>query len=126
MSSSGRKFNSRLIGQRLIEAGYLSREQLDEALIRQYETGLLLGEICLLSDWITYAELKACLPPLRSRLGERLLALGYINMEQLWLALLEQRQTGQKLGEVLIVRGWLTLDKLALVLPSAVPKEAAP
>jgi len=102
-----RQFSSSLIGQRLIEAGYLTEEKLREALKAQTETGLLLGEVCLLKGWLSYPQLKECLPSLRSRLGERLLALGYITIEQLWLALLEQRHSGHKLGEILVERGWL-------------------
>lgn len=101
------RFASSLIGQRLIEAGYLTEAQLREALSAQQETGLLLGEVCMLKGWLNYAQLKECLPSLRSRLGERLLSLGYITMEQLWLALLEQRHSGHKLGEILVDRGWL-------------------
>lgn len=110
-----RQFASSLIGQRLIEAGFLTEEQLREALVAQGQTGLLLGEICLLKGWLTYEQLKECLPPLRTRLGEKLLAHGYISMEQLWLALLEQRLSGARLGEILVDRGWIdkvTLDRL--------------
>lgn len=111
---SKRPFASSLIGQRMIEAGYLTDEQLREALVAQAETGLLLGEVCILKEWLTYQQVKECLPELRTRLGERLMAHGYITMEQLWLALLEQRHSGWRLGEILVSRGWVdkvTLDK---------------
>ena len=101
------KLNASLIGQRLIEQGYLSSQQLDEALQLQRETGLLLGEVCLLKGWVNYDQLKQCLPSLRSKLGEKLMSLGYITIEQLWLALLEQRHSGERLGEILVVRGWV-------------------
>lgn len=101
------KLHASLIGQRLIESGFLKSEQLEEALKLQKETGLLLGEICLLKGWVTYQQLKDCLPSLRSKLGEKLLALGYITIEQLWLAILEQRHSGDRLGEILVVRGWV-------------------
>jgi hypothetical protein len=107
-----RSFSSSLIGQRLIEAGYLTEAQLREALAAQADTGLLLGEICMLKGWLDYGQLKECLPKLRSKLGERLLALGYITMEQLWLAIFEQRQSGDRLGAILVERGWI--DKAAL------------
>lgn len=109
------RLKASLIGQRLVESGLLSEDELSEALSIQSNTGLLLGEVCLLKGWIAYAELKDCLPALRSRLGERLLAMGYITIEQLWLALLEQRHTGEKLGEILVSRGWIdkaTLDSI--------------
>lgn len=110
------KLNASLIGQRLIEGGYLKGEQLEEALKLQRETGLLLGEVCLLKGWVTFEQLKECLPTLRSKLGEKLIALGYITIEQLWLALLEQRHSGERLGEILIVRGWVDRSVLESVI----------
>ncbi|HNB21434.1 MAG TPA: hypothetical protein PKZ32_03410 [Candidatus Melainabacteria bacterium] len=110
------KLNASLIGQRLIEGGYLKQEQLNEALKLQRETGLLLGEVCLLKGWLSYEQLKECLPTLRNKLGEKLLALGYITIEQLWLAILEQRHSGERLGEILIVRGWIDRSVLDTVV----------
>jgi hypothetical protein len=110
------KLNASLIGQRLIERGYLKGDQLEEALKLQRETGLLLGEVCLLKGWLSHEQLKECLPNLRSRLGEKLMVLGYITIEQLWLALLEQRHSGERLGEILIVRGWVDRSVLESVV----------
>lgn len=42
------------------------------------------------------------------RLGERLLAKGYITQDQLTVGLLEQKVTGQKLGKTLIALGFLS------------------
>ena len=116
MEKDNRNFASSLIGQRLIEAGYLTEERLQQALSIQLETGLLLGEVCILKGWLEYGQLKECLPPLRSRLGEKLLASGLITMEQLWLALLEQRQSGLRLGEILVERGWIDPANLERIL----------
>lgn len=118
MNQSRRNFSSSLLGQRLIEAGYLTDKQLREAMAAQAETGLLLGEVCMLKGWLSYAQLKECLPNLRSKTGEKLLALGYITMEQLWLALFEQRQTGVKLGTILVERGWIDQAILENVIGS--------
>ncbi|GEM_PF-2300305 len=125
MPQSPRSFSSSLIGQRLIEAGHLTEQQLREALDAQADTGLLLGEVCMLKGWITYEQLKECLPSLRSKLGERLLAHGYITMEQLWLALFEQRQTGAKLGAILIDRGWIDQQALTSVVGESKAPRAA-
>ncbi len=111
-----RQFAASFIGQRLLEAGYITEEQLKAALVHQVETGLLLGEVCLLKGWVSYAQLKECLPSLRSRIGDRLLSLGYITAEQLWLALVEQRQSGLRLGDILINRGWVDRSALELLL----------
>lgn len=118
LEASHIKLKASLIGQRLLESKLLTEAQLNEALHLQSETGLLFGEVCLLKGWISYSDLKQCLPELRSKLGERLLANGYITIEQLWLALLEQRHTGDKLGEILISRGWLDTATLDSVMKS--------
>ncbi len=119
------KLQASLIGQRLLESGLLSEEKLIEALQLQTETGLLLGEICLLKGWLPYSGLKECLPPMRSRLGERLLGLGYIGMEQLWLAILEQRHCGEKLGEILVRRGWVDRQIIETVAANKVAVKRA-
>jgi type IV pilus assembly protein PilB len=110
------EFSSSLIGQRLVEAGYLTIDQLKEALNIQKDTGLLFGEVCVLQGWLSYQQVRECLPDLRSRVGDKLLAHGLITMQQLWLAILEQRQTGKRLGEILVERGWLSTQVLESVL----------
>jgi hypothetical protein len=105
LEKTARSFTSSMIGQRLIEAGHITEQQLREALAAQAETGLLLGEVCMLKGWINYFQLRECLPPMRSRIGERLLSAGLITIEQLWKAILEQRQTGELLGEILVSNG---------------------
>ncbi len=114
MTKPKRQFSSSLIGQRLIEAGYLTQEQLDKALAQQSETGLLFGEVCLLHGWITFEQLKECLPPLRSKIGQKLMEQGVITIEQLYLALVEQRSTGHRLGHILIARGWVDESKMTV------------
>jgi hypothetical protein len=102
-----RRLNAGLIGSRLIEAGYLTREQLQEALVAQRETGLLLGEVCMIRGWLTYDQLAECLRPTRAKLGNKLVARDKITIQQLWMALLEQRVSGEKLGQILLRRGWV-------------------
>lgn len=46
-----------------------------------------------------------------SRLGNRLVEEGYISSDQLRIALIEQRLSGKKLGEVLTTLGFLTKDQ---------------
>ncbi len=50
------------------------------------------------------------------KLGEKLIAMGYITIEQLWLALLEQRHSGDRLGEILVVRGWVDQNVLTQIV----------
>ncbi|HEY9791190.1 MAG TPA: hypothetical protein V6D22_12365 [Candidatus Obscuribacterales bacterium] len=101
------RLNAGLIGHRLIEAGYLTQDRLHDALIAQRETGLLLGEVCMIRGWLTYEQLMHCLRPTRSKLGNKLLGLDKITIQQLWMALLEQRTSGEKLGQILLRRGWV-------------------
>lgn len=78
----------------------------------QRETALLLGEVCILRGWLTYEQLHECLRPLRSRLGNKLLSAGKISAEQLWTAILEQRCSGERLGKILLERGWVDAHTL--------------
>src|SRR5438477_9816535 len=94
LEKTEQRFSSSMIGQRLIEAGYITDDQLRQALAAQSQTGLLLGEVCMLKGFITYPQLQTCLPPMRQRIGEKLLAANLITIDQLWSALLEQRSTG--------------------------------
>lgn len=52
----------------------------------------------------------------KSRLGRLLINRGYLSEGQLDEALLLQRETGQRLGEVLIAAGWVTDKELHRVL----------
>lgn len=54
------------------------------------------------------------------RLGDRLVSEGYISSDQLRIALTEQKNTGKKLGEVLITLGFLTEEESREVVGDAV------
>lgn len=54
------------------------------------------------------------------RLGDRLVQEGYISPDQLRIALIEQKLTGKKLGEVLITLGFLPEDESREVIGDAV------
>lgn len=54
------------------------------------------------------------------RLGDQLVQEGYISPDQLRIALIEQKLTGKKLGEVLITLGFLTEDQSREVIGDAV------
>lgn len=110
------KFEAGIIGQRLLECGYITRKQLDEALLLQKKTGMFLGEVCLLKGFVSYTQLIECLPGVKSKLGEKLIGLGYITAEQLFQAILEQRNSGLRLGEILVERGWIDRAVLEEVL----------
>ncbi len=54
------------------------------------------------------------------RLGEKLIAEGYISIDQLNIALSEQNRTGKKLGESLVALGFLDRNKVSELVGDAV------
>ncbi|MCF2972791.1 hypothetical protein L1047_16485 [Synechococcus sp. Nb3U1] len=101
------------LGQRLVRAGMLSQSQLAQALREQQQNHLKLGEVCLERGWLQLSDLYRFIPSQALSLGEILVALGYLDFEQLRVALAQQRRYGRKLGEILTWKGWVqqsTLD----------------
>ncbi|MFQ3614675.1 MAG: hypothetical protein SNJ68_13320, partial [Cyanobacteriota bacterium] len=101
------------LGQRLVRAGLLSQSQLAQALREQQQNHLKLGEVCLERGWLQLSDLYRFIPSQALSLGEILVALGYLDFEQLRVALAQQRRYGRKLGEILTWKGWVqqaTLD----------------
>jgi len=112
------------LGELLVEAGRIRREDLDEALAEQARTGRRLGEILVRRGLIGPAELQAVLAfqkyqggelpaAERLRLGEVLVRLRYISREQLERVLDRQRLTGKRLGELLVESGLATPEAVA-------------
>lgn len=128
-STPGDEHESSLpLGQRLVKAGLISQSQLAQALREQQQNHLKLGEICLERGWLQVADLYRFLPSHSLSLGEILVALGYLNFEQLRVALAQQRRYGRKLGEILTWKGWVqqaTLDH-ALDVQVQLQRLAAP
>lgn len=104
-----------LLGALLVQSGQLTNEQLDGAIAEQKKTGEKLGEVFIRLGLLTDLQLKGLLElqhnqesPLVNllRLGELLVATGYITREQLEKSLARQSQTGKRLGEVLVSEGF--------------------
>ncbi|MFQ3583911.1 MAG: hypothetical protein SNJ85_03110 [Cyanobacteriota bacterium] len=95
------------LGQRLVRAGLLSQSQLAQALREQQQNHLKLGEVCLERGWLQLSDLYRFIPSQALSLGEILVALGYLDFEQLRVALAQQRRYGRKLGEILTWKGWV-------------------
>lgn len=95
------------LGQRLVRAGLLSQSQLAQALREQRQNHLKLGEVCLERGWLQLSDLYRFIPSQALSLGEILVALGYLDFEQLRVALAQQRRYGRKLGEILTWKGWV-------------------
>lgn len=109
------------LGQLLVAAGLITMEELDEAISRQKTVNLPLGELLKQSSLITQMELdqfllnqKMIRLPADSPylIGQRLIGLGVVSEDMVRIALVEQRTSGKKLGEILVERGWLAADIL--------------
>jgi len=122
----------RLLGQVLVDGGFLSHHDLARALAEQNRTNEMLGQVLVRMRILDPMEISAAVSiqsdlaslddavkaaaGVRQLLGELLLKAKRITPEQLDHALNEQRQTGEKLGEVLVRRGLLTKKELDAVL----------
>lgn len=106
-----------LFGELLVRAKRIEPHQLDAALKVQKETGEKLGHILLRMGLVTGKELKAILAfqhhqgietggSDRLKLGELLVATRHITKEQLEDALLKQKITRKKIGDVLVEAGY--------------------
>jgi hypothetical protein len=62
--------------------------------------------------WLTPADLYSFTSSQELSLGEILVALGYLELDQLRVALAQQRRFGRKLGEILVWKGWLQVEDL--------------
>jgi type IV pilus assembly protein PilB len=112
------------LGELLARAGLLARERLDAALERQVEhngkLGALLVEIGLIDESELYsvlalqsslhqAQAEDVILFLRARLGDILLGAAAVTEQQLLRALLQQEQSGEPLGEILVRQGAISL-----------------
>lgn len=120
------------IGQILLNSGFVSHRDLEQALAEQRNTNELLGQVLVRMRILDPTDLKAALSVqeylnepeeavkvaagTRKMLGELLVHAGHITNEQLEHALAEQKKSGEKLGEVLVRLGLLTARQLDAVL----------
>ncbi|MEN9232169.1 MAG: hypothetical protein Q6L68_14825, partial [Thermostichus sp. DG02_5_bins_236] len=104
------------LGQQLVQAGLLTKAQLAQALREQQQTHLRFGEVCLEKQWISPQQLYQFTSSQSLCLGEILVARGYIEFDQLRIALAQQRRYGRKLGEILIWKGWIQPAVLEQIL----------
>ena len=112
------------IGELLLEAGRLTRAQLDCALAEQRSTKEKLGQVLVRKGWLRRAELVALLAfqnrldakrrragPLQ--LGNLLVSTGRITSEQLQDGIARQSRSKQRLGEALVDAGAITDEDIA-------------
>jgi type IV pilus assembly protein PilB len=116
------------LGELLIREGFMSEEQLEQALSfqKKREGYKPLGEICVELKFVSKAQLRRTLRTYRKniRIGDLLVNLGMISVDQLKEALKTQKLKGGKLGEVLVEMGFITEASLinALAVQLGVPK----
>jgi hypothetical protein len=126
------KLTRRPLGQILVDGEFISPHDLEHALEKQMYTNELLGEILVNMGVLDPVDLKAALSVsrelvspeeavklaagIRKFLGELLIQARRITSQQLELALIEQQQTGEKLGEVLVRLGFVTRSELDALL----------
>jgi hypothetical protein len=107
------------IGQLLLRHRMLSLDQLEQCLDYQLEhPGTLLGEVVIEKGIATVEDIQGVLKLQLSelRLGQILLRTKCISQDQLDIALVDQENTGELLGSVLIGFGFCTPDQIAWAL----------
>ena len=123
-----KKDNKLKIGDLLIEKGYITKEQLIQALARQKKQRQYrpLGEILVDLRFISREQLNSVLKKYKHRvkLGELLINLKLITQDQLQAALEKQKQEGGKLGYILAKTGAITESSLinTLSIQLGIPK----
>ena len=105
------------LGTRLVQAGYISEQQLQQALQAQRQEGTLLGETLVRQRAISREQLsRFVFSDPGSRLGEVLIDDRYITREQLAEALAYQQEYGGRLGAICVSHGFLSRQELERAL----------
>ena len=111
-------FSSQTLGNKLVQAGVLEIEELEQMLedYRPFAETQRFGEFLRLNLQVPPQILDLLLNPAllneqgfnEKRLGERLLELGTISQEQLDEALAEQARSKGRIGEILAAKGYIS------------------
>lgn len=109
------------IGELLVSQGLITFEQLTKGLERHHESGEGLGAVLVQLGFISAETLFDILSrqvetDQSKKVGEILLAFGYIKPDQLQAALAEQRKSNQPLGKILEKLGFIDEQKVIDVL----------
>jgi cellulose synthase/poly-beta-1,6-N-acetylglucosamine synthase-like glycosyltransferase len=99
----------RKIGDFLLEKKLITYEQLAEALALQQGQGLRLGEVILAKGWITASDLYNALTDSfrKGRIGDLLVEKGLLTQARLDEAIELQRKWGTRVGDIIISKGWV-------------------
>src|SRR3954469_10545023 len=124
-------------GELLVELGFVTEYQVQEALALQSLTGNRIGEALMSLGYITRNQLQRALSMALGRgqavsldkppLGEVLIGLKYLEQARLDEALEQQRKDGRRLGEILVEKHICTYQQVyeALTLQQRMAAEAA-
>ncbi len=109
------------LGQLLLRQGVLDEDQLAHAMSEHKRTGIMLSKILVRLGMVSEDTLTSILgvqmqSTTKMRIGEMLLAQGYINEEQLNKALEAQKSTGKRLGRTLVDLGYMPEERLIEIL----------
>lgn len=109
------------IGELLLRQGIIDEDQLKHALSEQERTGIMLSKILVRLGMVSEDTLTNILgvqmqSTTKMRIGEMLMAQGYITEAQLDKALEQQKVTGQRLGKTLVSLGFMPEEKLIEIL----------
>jgi len=109
------------IGEFLLRQGIIDEDQLKHALSEQERTGIMLSKILVRLGMVSEDTLTNILgvqmqSTTKMRIGEMLMAQGYITEAQLEKALEQQKVTGQRLGKTLVSLGFMPEEKLIEIL----------
>lgn len=109
------------IGELLLRQGIIDEDQLKHALSEQERTGIMLSKILVRLGMVSEDTLTNILgvqmqSTTKMRIGEMLMAQGYITEVQLDKALEQQKITGQRLGKTLVSLGFMPEEKLIEIL----------
>ena len=113
--------NKMNLGQLLLRQGVLDEDQLAHAMAEHKRTGLMLSKILSRLGMVSNETLTNILgsqmqSSTKMRIGEMLLAQGYITQEQLDKALETQKTSGKRLGRTLVDLGYMPEERLVEIL----------
>ncbi len=109
------------LGQLLLRQGVLDEDQLAHAMSEHKRTGIMLSKILVRLGMVSEDTLTSILgvqmqSTTKMRIGEMLIAQGYITEEQLGKALETQKTTGKRLGRTLVDLGYMPEERLIEIL----------
>ena len=109
------------LGELLLRQRVLDEDQLAHAMSEHKRTGIPLARILVRLNMVSEDTLTSILgvqmqSTTKMRIGEMLLAQGYIKPEQLEKALETQKATGKRLGRTLVELGYMPEERLVEIL----------